>query len=170
MTKTKLYYNRDESYHIEGGDILNLNEHILAVGISQRTKAEAIDELAKNLFKDKHCQIDTVLAFNIPNSRAFMHLDTVFTQIDTDKFTIHPGILGPLSVYKITKGEEALTLTDFIQLYAGATVSRNIIQKNINTWTAVVKEYDDNLIPKLYEVANESDEEKRAALVDEFFS
>ena len=71
---------------------------------------------------------------------------------------------------KITKGEEALTLTDFIQLYAGATVSRNIIQKNINTWTAVVKEYDDNLSPKLYEVANESDEEKRAALVDEFFS
>lgn len=71
---------------------------------------------------------------------------------------------------KITKGEEALTLTDFIQLYAGATVSRNIIQKNINTWTAVVKEYDDNLIPKLYEVANESDEEKRAALIDEFFS
>lgn len=71
---------------------------------------------------------------------------------------------------KITKGEETLTLTDFIQLYAGATVSRNIIQKNINTWTAVVKEYDDNLIPKLYEVANESDEEKRAALIDEFFS
>ena len=71
---------------------------------------------------------------------------------------------------KITKGEEALTLTDFIQLYAGATVSRNIIQKNINTWTAVVKEYDDNLIPKLYEVANESDDEKRTALIDEFFS
>lgn len=71
---------------------------------------------------------------------------------------------------KITKGEETLTLTDFIQLYAGATVSRNIIQKNINTWTAVVKEYDDNLIPKLYEVANESDEEKRTALIDEFFS
>ena len=71
---------------------------------------------------------------------------------------------------KITKGEEALTLTDFIQLYAGATVSRNIVKKNINTWTAVVKEYDDNLIPKLYEVANESDEKKRAALVDEFFS
>lgn len=71
---------------------------------------------------------------------------------------------------KITKGEEALTLTDFIQLYAGAMVSRNIIQKNINTWTAVVKEYDDNLIPKLYEVANETDEAKRASLIDEFFS
>mgnify|MGYP003296850859 CR=1 FL=1 len=38
------YYNRDIPYSVEGGDILNLNEHILAVGISQRTKAEAIDE------------------------------------------------------------------------------------------------------------------------------
>ena len=71
---------------------------------------------------------------------------------------------------KILKGEEPLTLTDFIQLYAGATVSRNIIQKNINTWTAVVKEYDENLIPKLYEVANESDAAKRDSLVDEYFS
>ena len=71
---------------------------------------------------------------------------------------------------KILKNEEPLTLTDFIQLYAGATVSRNIIQKNINTWAAVVKEYDENLIPKLYEVANEGDADKRDSLVDEYFS
>lgn len=71
---------------------------------------------------------------------------------------------------KILKNEAPLTLIDFIQLYAGATVSRNIIQKNINTWTAVVKEYDDNLIPKLYEVANESDQEKRDSLIEEYFS
>lgn len=71
---------------------------------------------------------------------------------------------------KILKNEEPLSLTDFIQLYAGATVSRNIIQKNINTWTAVVKEYDENLIPKLYEMANEKDSEKREALMDEYFN
>ena len=71
---------------------------------------------------------------------------------------------------KILKGEEELTLVDFIQLYAGATVSRNIIEKNIKQWTAVVKEYDENLIPKLYEVANESDAAKRDSLVDEYFS
>ena len=100
------YYNRDIPYSVEGGDILNLNEHILAVGISQRTKAEAIDELAKNLFKDKHCQIDTVLAFNIPNTRAFMHLDTVFTQIDRNKFTYHPGIMDTLQVFEITEGND----------------------------------------------------------------
>lgn len=33
-----------------------------------------------------------------------MHLDTVFTMVDYDKFTIHPQIQGPLSVYEVTKG------------------------------------------------------------------
>lgn len=98
------YYDRNLPYHIEGGDILNLNDHILAVGISQRTTPEAIDQLAKNLFKDDKCKIDTVLAFNIPNSRAFMHLDTVFTQVDRNKFTYHPGIVDTLQVFEITEG------------------------------------------------------------------
>jgi len=100
------YFDRDLPYNIEGGDILNLNEHILAIGISQRTSAEAIDALAKNLFKNKNCKIDTVLAFNIPNTRAFMHLDTVFTQIDRNKFTYHPGIMDTLQVFEITEGND----------------------------------------------------------------
>ena len=99
------WYDRYEEFHIEGGDILNLTETTLAIGISQRTEPDAIDSLARKIFNNPNSTIDTILAFDIPNSRAFMHLDTVFTQIDTDKFTIHPGILGPLSVYKITKGE-----------------------------------------------------------------
>ena len=69
---------------------------------------------------------------------------------------------------KIAKNEE-LDIKDYIHLYAGAKVSRNIIQKNINTWSAVVKEYDENLIPKLKEVAKEIDDNKRQALIDDFF-
>ncbi|MCI5703078.1 MAG: arginine deiminase [Erysipelotrichaceae bacterium] len=103
--KIEKYYDRYLPYHIEGGDVLNLNEHILAVGISQRTEAGAIDELAKNIFKNENSQIDTILAFNIPVSRAFMHLDTVFTQIDYDKFTFHPGIMETLQVFEITEGD-----------------------------------------------------------------
>ena len=99
------YYDRYLPYHIEGGDVLNLNEHVLAVGISQRTEAGAIDQLAKNIFKNPNSSIDTILAFNIPNSRAFMHLDTVFTQIDYDKFTYHPGIMETLQVFEITEGD-----------------------------------------------------------------
>ncbi len=105
--KDKLYklYDRYLPYHIEGGDVLNLNDHIIAVGISQRTEAAAIDELAKNIFRTPDCTVDTILAFNIPVSRAFMHLDTVFTQIDYDKFTYHPGIMETLQVFEITEGD-----------------------------------------------------------------
>ena len=99
---TPTYYDRNDTFHIEGGDILNINEHVLAIGISQRTEPDAIDHIAHNIFNDETSPIDTILAFNIPVSRAFMHLDTVFTQIDYDKFTIHPGIMGPLTVFEIT--------------------------------------------------------------------
>lgn len=100
------WYDRYDSFHIEGGDILNLTEDTLAIGISQRTEPDAIDSLAKNIFNNPKSTIKKILAFNIPNSRAFMHLDTVFTQIDVDKFTVHPGILGPLEVYEITAGDD----------------------------------------------------------------
>ena len=43
-----------------------------------------------------------MLAFEIPSTRAFMHLDTVFTQVDVDKFTVHPGILGTLRIFELT--------------------------------------------------------------------
>ena len=99
---TPTYYDRNDTFHIEGGDILNINEHVLAIGISQRTEPDAIDGIAHNIFNDPTSPVDTILAFNIPNNRAMMHLDTVFTQIDVDKFTIHPGIMGPLSVFEIT--------------------------------------------------------------------
>ena len=104
-----LYYTPDQYFCIEGGDILNLSRRVLGVGISQRTQPEAIEQLAKNIFADEESCITTVLAFEIPRTRAFMHLDTVFTQVDHDKFTVHPGILGALSVYELTgKGERTL--------------------------------------------------------------
>ena len=100
------YYDRDLHANIEGGDVLNLTEDTLAIGISQRTCPDAIEAAARNLFSDPEAKIRTVLAFDIPKSRAFMHLDTVFTQIDVNKYTVHPAILGPLTVYEITPGQD----------------------------------------------------------------
>ena len=124
------YYSRYNTFHIEGGDILNINDKVLAIGISQRTEPDAIDAIAKNIFNDPTSPIDTILAFNIPNSRAFMHLDTVFTQIDVDKFTVHPGILGPLTVFEITSDgqggikvqEKTGTLESILETYVGHPV------------------------------------------------
>ena len=127
---TPQYYSRYNTFHIEGGDILNINEHVLAIGISQRTEPDAIDQLAHNVFGDETSTIDTILAFNIPVSRAFMHLDTVFTQIDYDKFTIHPGIMGPLTVFEITPEGEGIkvketsgTLEEVLEKYVGMPVT-----------------------------------------------
>lgn len=102
-----LWYGRDSAYHIEGGDVLVLNRQTLAVGISQRTQAAAIDSLAQHMFwgpNAQRCEVRDIYAIDIPTSRAFMHLDTVFTQIDVDRFTIHPAILGTVQVYRMTKG------------------------------------------------------------------
>ncbi len=102
---TPLWFRRDAPFHTEGGDVLNLSRTALAVGISQRTQAAAIDLMAHNIFwKTEDCEIEKIFAFDIPVSRAFMHLDTVFTQIDVDKFTIHPAIMGTLRVFEMTKG------------------------------------------------------------------
>lgn len=99
-----LYFRRDAAFHTEGGDVLNINERTLAVGISQRTQAAAIDVMAQNIFWNSDSKVERILAFDIPNNRAMMHLDTVFTQIDVDKFTIHPAIMGTLKVYELTPG------------------------------------------------------------------
>lgn len=104
LKNSSLFYRRHAEFHIEGGDVLNFNERTLAVGISQRTQAAAIDVLAQRIFWDSDSKIERILALAIPVSRAFMHLDTVFTQIDIDKFTIHPAIMGTLRVYELTKG------------------------------------------------------------------
>lgn len=89
--------------HVEGGDILILNEETVAIGVSQRTRFEAIMHLAESLFTQGGTKtLRRVLAFEIPSKRAYMHLDTVFTQLDTDCFVVHPGIEGVLTVHEIT--------------------------------------------------------------------
>lgn len=104
---THIIYDRDFEYHIEGGDILNVSEKVLAIGISQRTTPQAIEKISERIFfETPNNKIETILAFKIPKTRAYMHLDTVFTQVDYDKFTIHPQIEGPLEIFELTKGEE----------------------------------------------------------------
>lgn len=105
-----LYYNRDASTRIEGGDELILSNEVIAVGISQRTDAKSIEKLAKNLFKET--EFKQVLAFAIQNNRKFMHLDTVFTMVDYGTFTIHPEIEDTLTVFSVTLGEDGQVVVE----------------------------------------------------------
>ena len=128
---THRYYNREYAWSTEGGDLLNINDHVIAIGISQRTQPEAIDQLAKNFFRDPDCKIETILAFNIPSCRAFMHLDTVFTQIDKYTFTYHPGIMGTLQVFEITEGFDPTTFEDLVVKEINAPLDK-ILERYLN--------------------------------------
>ncbi len=98
------WYNREKTHPIEGGDILVLSSKVLAIGISDRTDPTAVEKVAHNLLSSEE-GFEAVLAFDIPKARAYMHLDTVFTMVDYDQFTIYPGIEAPLDVYSITNGK-----------------------------------------------------------------
>ena len=92
------WYDRGETTSIEGGDILVLSPQVLAVGISQRTREDSIDKFARTVLSISKT-FRKVLAFDIPKTRSFMHLDTVFTMVDRDKFTVHPNILSAITVF-----------------------------------------------------------------------
>ncbi|MBR2672974.1 MAG: arginine deiminase [Aeriscardovia sp.] len=99
-----------DRYHdtrIEGGDEQVINDHTLAIGISQRTSADAIQDLAHSLFG--HSNFDTILAVHIPHSHAMMHLDTVFTMVNYNQFTMDPEILdngGKVDMYVLHPGKD----------------------------------------------------------------
>ena len=109
---TKLFYNRDLIKSIEGGDIMVLNKKTLIIGSSQRTSPVAIETLAKNLFYKEETSFENIIVLSIPKARTFMHLDTIFTQVDVNKFTIHQECYDSLKIVEIHKGENKLVVSE----------------------------------------------------------
>ena len=126
---TKLFYKRDLIKSIEGGDIMVLNKKTLIIGSSQRTTPVAIETLAKNLFYKEETSFENIIVLSIPKARTFMHLDTIFTQVDVNKFTIHQEVYSSLKIVEIHKGDNKLVvnetkeeLKEVLQRYLGHEV------------------------------------------------
>lgn len=89
-------------YHrprLEGGDMLVLSPDVVAVGVSERTNALAVDSLARGLSRMEGGPrwLEVV---HLPRRRAYMHLDTVFTPADRDSALAFPPVIcgdGPQS-------------------------------------------------------------------------
>ncbi|GII26788.1 arginine deiminase [Planotetraspora mira] len=96
---------------IEGGDVLVLGRGVVLVGMSERTQPQAVEMLATNLFAAGSAT--RIVALDMPKARAFMHLDTVMTNVDVGVFTKYAG-LGMLPSYTIEPGdnEKELKVTD----------------------------------------------------------
>ena len=74
----------------EGGDIHVIGNGAVLIGMGERTTPMAVEVLARELFRSG--QAVTVIAVELPRSRAFMHLDTVLTMVDLDTFVRYPGL------------------------------------------------------------------------------
>ncbi len=73
---------KGESVSIEGGDIMVISEKYILIGCSERTNDHAFNSIKKVLFEKN--VIEHVVQVNIPSDRSFMHIDTIFTQINTN--------------------------------------------------------------------------------------
>lgn len=100
-----LAFHEEIPYGIEGGDVLVLNEDTLVFGLSERTTEEAIEWIAHRYLVEKEL-VKNIVVIQIPSRRAYMHLDTVFTMVDNDKFLIYPGIKDEVTTYWLEKGKD----------------------------------------------------------------
>ncbi len=79
---------------LEGGDLLVLSPEIVAIGVSERTNAVAVEMLASALARLENGPrwLEVV---QVPARRAYMHLDTVFTPLDREAALVfEPVICG----------------------------------------------------------------------------
>ncbi len=104
---------------IEGGDVMILNEEYLLIGTSERTTAYGVDSLAQRLFADG--VVKNVVRVPVPAERSFMHLDTIFTQIDAADFAgyapiVQRGMSARVSVLRADgEGGKYANLMEFLR-------------------------------------------------------
>ncbi len=90
--------HKAEAVSLEGGDVMIINNDYLLIGQSERTSAHAISLLKDYLFKK--AVIPNIVEIVIPRERNFMHLDTLFTQIDyNDIVAFKPIIFDGIGSY-----------------------------------------------------------------------
>lgn len=80
-----------EKMAIEGGDVMLLNKDYLLIGESERSSSFSLRALADELFK--RGVVKNVVRVSVPAERSFMHLDTIFTQIDKHDYVCYAPII-----------------------------------------------------------------------------
>ncbi|MFI6511327.1 arginine deiminase [Streptosporangium sp. NPDC050855] len=125
---------------VEGGDVLVLGGGVVLVGISERTQPQAVEMLARSLFARRAAT--KIVALNMPKARAFMHLDTVMTNVDVGVFTKFAG-LGMLPSYTVEPGdnEKELKITDHPAEDMHRAIARALDLDDIKVLTAVQDVY-----------------------------
>lgn len=104
-----IYYGDDDRDHrpatLEGGDVFVPAPGVVLIGMGERTTPTAVELLARRLFAAGSAHV--VLAVDIPQARATMHLDTVLTMVDVATFVAYPNLdLDRLRAWRLTPGAD----------------------------------------------------------------
>ena len=139
---------------IEGGDVMPIGNGVVLIGMGERTNPQAVSQLAKNIC-GKENGATRVIACQMPKSRAAMHLDTVFSMLDYDLFSVFPEVVDQIKCYSLfaNGANEEVTIEEhkgqhFVDVVAeamgkvtGAQVTR--IQTGGDSFQAQREQWDD---------------------------
>ena len=89
---------------LEGGDVQPIGNGTVLIGMSERTQARMIEQVAKALFAEGAAE--RVIAAVMTKDRAHMHLDTVFTMLDRDKATAYPQVVEKIRAISLRPGTD----------------------------------------------------------------
>ena len=87
---------------LEGGDVQPIGNGTVLIGLSERTQARMIEQIARALFAKGAAE--RVIAVVMTKDRAHMHLDTVFTVLDRDKVTAYPKVIDQVRAISLRPG------------------------------------------------------------------
>lgn len=82
---------REKIISIEGGDVMMIAPRHLIVGCSERTSKSAADAIIHRIFSLPQLEIERISIVQIPEVRAQMHIDTIFTQVRRDMWVMYGG-------------------------------------------------------------------------------
>ncbi|WP_426564824.1 arginine deiminase [Angustibacter sp. McL0619] len=87
---------------LEGGDVQPIGNGTVLIGMSERSQARMIEQVAASLFASGGAE--RVIAAVMTKDRAHMHLDTVFTMLDRDKVTAYPKVVAGIRAISLRPG------------------------------------------------------------------
>jgi arginine deiminase len=87
---------------LEGGDVQPIGNGTVLIGMSERSQARMIEQVARALFAKGAAE--RVVAVVMTKDRAHMHLDTVFTMLDRDAVTVYPRVMNNVRAISIRPG------------------------------------------------------------------
>ena len=87
---------------LEGGDVQPIGNGTVLIGMSERSQARMIEQVAAALFEKGAAE--RVIAVVMTKDRAHMHLDTVFTMLDRDKVTAYPKVVDQVRAISLRPG------------------------------------------------------------------